>query len=92
MIGCVKGDGDRHVDGRSVFIDALGALVAMQEGGPEVIAPAIGQTSAELVGESGVSDALLALTHSCHRSSLACGACPGCSKRGDVLSALGRLG
>lgn len=90
-IGSVVGDGERHVDGTAAFYTALDGVVAMQEGGLRVEVPAIGMTSEELIERSGVTDAVLGWTHSCHRADLACGACPGCAKRRDVLTVMGRL-
>lgn len=90
-VGSVAGDGQRHVDGTAAFYSALDALVAMQERGLHVEVPAIEMTSDELIECSGVGDEVLGWTHSCHRADLACGACPGCAKRRDVLSRLGRL-
>jgi 7-cyano-7-deazaguanine synthase len=90
-IGSVLTDGERHVDGSASFYDVLGALVAMQEGGVRIDVPAIAMTSAELIEVSGVADGVLGWTHSCHRADLACGTCPGCSKRRGVLEQSGRL-
>lgn len=90
-MGCVVTDRERHVDGSADFYELLDRLVSMQEGGIRVAAPAISMTSAELVSVSGIRDEVLAWTHSCHISSMACGACPGCDKRRSVLQELGRL-
>jgi 7-cyano-7-deazaguanine synthase len=90
-VGSVATDGQRHIDGTAEFYVALDAVVAMQEGGMRVEVPAIAMTSEELIERSGVSDDVLGWTHSCHRADLACGACPGCAKRREVLSRLGRL-
>jgi 7-cyano-7-deazaguanine synthase len=91
VIGCVQGDGDRHVDGSAEFIDALSALVSLQEGGITVRAPAIGMSTEELVTVSSIGDDVLAWTHSCHVADLPCGNCPGCFKRERVLVGLERL-
>lgn len=90
IVGSVKGDA-RHADGRSEFYTSIDALTQLQEGRIKVSAPAIGLDAAELIERSGVSDSVLGWTHSCHRSNLACAACPGCKKRREVLSAVGRL-
>jgi 7-cyano-7-deazaguanine synthase len=90
-VGSVAGDGERHVDGTAQFYAALDAVVAMQEGSVRVKVPGVEMTSAQLIERSGVSDEVLGWTHSCHRADLACGACPGCAKRRDVLTGLGRL-
>lgn len=89
--GSVIGDGERHADGTAGFYAALDAVVRMQEGRVRVEVPAVGMTSEELIELSGVSDEVLGWTHSCHRAELACGVCPGCAKRRDVLARMGRL-
>ncbi len=91
LVGTVAEDGVRHLDGRAEFYEALDRLVSMQEGGVRVNVPAIDQTSVELVHRSGLSEDVLAWTISCHRASFPCGDCPGCWKRGRVLSELGFL-
>jgi 7-cyano-7-deazaguanine synthase len=90
-IGSVATDGDRHVDGRSDFYATLDALVAMQEGRVRVEAPAVHRTTIELIEAAQLTDSILAWTHSCHASAIACGQCPGCEKRFAVLEQLGRL-
>lgn len=91
LVGTVAGDGIRHLDGRAEFYEVLDRLVSMQEGGVRVNVPAIEQTSVELVRRSGLAEDVLAWTISCHRASFPCGDCPGCWKRGRVLSELGFL-
>lgn len=91
LAGTVAGDGTRHIDGRPDFYQALDQLISMQEGHIRVRAPAIGETSVDLVRRSGLSEDVLGWTISCHRASLPCGDCPGCWKRGQVLSDLGIL-
>lgn len=90
-IGSVREDGHRHRDGTMAFYEALDRLVVLQEGGLRVQAPAIALSSEQLLIESGVSDQVLGWTHSCHTQDVACGACPGCYKRREVLDRLGRL-
>lgn len=90
-VGSVSGDGQRHADGRAAFYEQLNQLLVMQEGAVRVQAPAAHMTSDELITMSGVTDAVLGWTHSCHTSNLSCGACPGCSKRREVLERLGRM-
>ncbi|HBP21507.1 MAG TPA: 7-cyano-7-deazaguanine synthase [Planctomycetes bacterium] len=80
-----------HRDGTKEFFTALNELMRAQEGGVGVAAPAIEKTSAALVREAEIPDSVLAWTHSCHRASVACGDCPGCAKRQEVLLELGRL-
>jgi 7-cyano-7-deazaguanine synthase len=91
IVGSVREDGDRHRDGTAAFYDALDRLLALQEGQMRVQAPAIAMSSEELLTQSGVSDEVLGWTHSCHIADIACGACPGCYKRREVLDRLGRF-
>lgn len=79
MLGSVASDGV-HADGRGEFYVAVDALLALQEGGMRVTAPALDMTTVELVRRSGVSRDVLAWAHSCHVGDLACGACRGCVK------------
>ncbi len=90
VIGSIAGD-SRHVDGTPEFYELLDSLMALQEGGLHVRARAIRMSSAELIAESGITDSVLGWTHSCHVSSVACGVCPGCRKRREVLTEIGRL-
>lgn len=86
-IGSVAGDGARHKDGTPEFYEHLNALLAVQEGEIQVTAPAAHLTALELLETGQPSTELLGWTHSCHRAPLACGDCPGCWKRAEVLSA-----
>lgn len=88
MIGALSTDGV-HADGRSEFIAAISDLMAMQEGGLTVGAPAIGLTAVELVEASGISQDILGWAHSCHTSNVACGQCRGCRKHYATWKALG---
>lgn len=88
-VASVTTDGQRHVDGGAEFYDKLDELVRLQEGGVRVLAPAVELTTVELVGRSGVGMEVLGWTHSCHVADLACGYCPGCTRRVEVLEALG---
>lgn len=90
LCGSISTD-DRHVDGTAGFYAKANELVRMQEGGVSVAAPAIELTCHDLIAESGVSDEVLANTHSCHVSPYACGNCAGCIKRTGALAAAGRL-
>lgn len=87
IVGAVAGDGERHVDGTRGFFDGLDDLVAMQEGGIRVRAPFLDLDPVEVVRRSGLGLDVLSWTHSCHRGSVACGDCPGCVKRRQVLDA-----
>lgn len=85
LLGTVASDGTRHADGTSQFRTALDALLRLQEGGVRLEAPAANMTAVELIQASGVSEKVLAWTHSCHRASLPCNECPGCIKRAQIL-------
>ncbi|HEY5710108.1 MAG TPA: 7-cyano-7-deazaguanine synthase [Solirubrobacterales bacterium] len=90
LIGSVASD-SRHADGTADFYDLLGRLMVFQEGNLRVRAPGIEMSSVELITKSGITDAVLGWTHSCHISDIACGSCPGCAKRRDVLTGMDRL-
>lgn len=89
LVGTVAGDGDRHADGTAAFYAALDQLLRLQEGDIGVRAPAIEQTTEELIQTSGLGSDVLGWTVSCHRSDLPCGNCPGCWKRARVLRETG---
>ena len=88
MLGTVATD-SQHLDGTQRFYDQLDQLVAFQEGSIRVQVPALDLTTTELLGRVDLGSGLLGFTHSCHRSSIACGVCPGCVKRAAVLDQLG---
>ncbi|RAI54650.1 7-cyano-7-deazaguanine synthase [Roseicella frigidaeris] len=88
LIGCLATDG-AHADGRAAFVEAMDGLLAMQEGGMRLEAPAIGLTAVELIRASGVPPETLAWAHSCHVAEHACGMCRGCQKHYETLEALG---
>ncbi len=88
VLASVREDGF-HVDGSAPFYERLSRLIAMQEGGIRVIAPAVNMTTIDLIREASVDRGLLDWTHSCHRSNFPCGLCRGCLKR---LETFGRLG
>jgi 7-cyano-7-deazaguanine synthase len=88
LVGSVKSD-SFHVDGRPEFFEQIDCLIAMQEGGLRVEAPALGFTTVELIRHCGVPDGILGWTHSCHKAEFACGNCRGCWKRQEVLNELG---
>ncbi|HEY3673046.1 MAG TPA: 7-cyano-7-deazaguanine synthase [Acidimicrobiia bacterium] len=85
-LGSVRGDGDRHRDGTGNFYALADSLVSFQEGNIRVRAPAVDMDPLELLERSGLGPDVVALTHSCHRASLACGQCPGCWKRAQLWS------
>lgn len=88
LIGTVNTD-RRHADGSLKFISLISELIRFQEGGIEVLAPASHLNTVDLVRQSGVAPSILGWAHSCHRSNIACGACPGCFKHSAVMSELG---
>lgn len=88
IIGTVATD-KRFIDGSSEFIHKISDLVYMQEGGIMVKAPALNWTTIELIKNSKIPLSLLAWSHSCDISSLACGQCSGCIKHSLVMSELG---
>jgi 7-cyano-7-deazaguanine synthase len=91
LTGTVASDGIRHKDGTPEFYSALNEVLRTQEGNVSVCAPSIDVRTEDLVVESSISDSVLAWTHSCHTANLPCHNCPGCHKRAQVLSSLGRL-
>ncbi|ERK73252.1 7-cyano-7-deazaguanine synthase [Leifsonia aquatica] len=88
LLGSVRGDGDRHMDGSPQFYRALTTLTSLQEGSVQVEAPALELTTVELVRKARLDSAILALTVSCHRAARPCGDCPGCWKRQQVFAEL----
>ena len=88
-IGTVKSDGESHRDGTPEFVSRLDGLLAYQEGGLRVAAPAIEYTTADLVRMAKVPAGLLAWAHSCHKADIACGNCRGCNKYLATYSELG---
>lgn len=88
LLGAVSTDG-AHTDGTPAFVEAMGHLLALQEGNLKVEAPAITLTTTELVRRSQVPRSVLAWAHSCHRASVACGQCRGCNKYFEVWRDLG---
>lgn len=89
LIGTVVGD-EIFKDGSSEFVSQMSALLAVQEGGLGLEAPAIEWTTSELIRRSCVPLSLLAWAHSCHVNEWGCGFCRGCQKRRVVLEVLFR--
>lgn len=87
LLGTVRSDAS-HKDGTPEFVQLMSNVLALQEGGLTVEAPAIDLTTLELARLSGVPLSLLSWAHSCHRSEVACGACRGCNKYFEVLREL----
>lgn len=90
-VATVASDGERHVDGTARFYGALADLVAMQEGNVRLRTPCIDLTTDELLESVELPDDVLVMSHSCHMGNLACGSCPGCLKRQEVLARARRL-
>ncbi|MDV8008959.1 7-cyano-7-deazaguanine synthase [Rhodococcus sp. IEGM 1318] len=91
LVGSVAPDGDRHKDGTTAFYSKLDEVVAYQEGGLRVAAPAIEMSTVELIEVSGVPDNILGFAHSCHVGAYPCGMCPGCRKHDEVIAQTGRF-
>jgi 7-cyano-7-deazaguanine synthase len=89
MIGSVRTDGQRHVDGKSEFYSKLNDLVSMQEGNIVIQAPAIEMDTIELIKKSEIPYGLLLHSHSCHRSNHPCMKCTGCYKNYMIRKQLG---
>jgi 7-cyano-7-deazaguanine synthase len=86
-IGSLRTDGF-HVDGRKSFLEALNALLSMQEGGLCLDAPAAEYSAEELVRVSRIPMDILGWSHSCHVSDYACGHCRGCRKHYETMEAI----
>lgn len=90
LIGAVASDSS-HVDGTREYLNALASVLKMQEGNLKLLAPAIEMSSEELVLQSRIPLSVLAWSHSCHTSDIACGRCRGCAKHRRVIEALGHV-
>tara|TARA_R110002096_G_scaffold223000_1_gene411957 strand:- start:14654 stop:15268 length:615 start_codon:yes stop_codon:yes gene_type:complete len=88
MLATVVSDSS-HKDGTKEFIELSDALLSNQEGNMRVTAPAIEMTTLELIHQSRIPLSLLAWSHSCHTSNVACGRCRGCNKSREVFEGLG---
>jgi len=86
LIGTVAGDGERHADSTPGFVSSLDMLVRHQEGGIRILAPHINTLPHELLALSGLTDAVIKQTHSCHTGNLPCGECPGCIRRSEIMT------
>lgn len=87
VLGAVSSD-RAHADGGEAFVTAMDSVLALQEGGIRLEAPALRLTTLDLIRESAVPIQLLGWAHSCHRSDRACGSCRGCHKYLDVRTAV----
>ena len=90
VLGIVNGDGDRHADSTPGIMATLDTLIRNQEGEVRVLAPYINEQPHELLLRSGLTDEVINQTHSCHTSRVACGVCPGCQRRTEVLDRVSR--
>jgi 7-cyano-7-deazaguanine synthase len=90
VLGTVKSD-CKHQDGTAKFVRLLSELLLMQEGSLVLETPASEFSSSELVAKSGIPMSLLAWSHSCHKSNIACGECGGCQKYREVMASLSRI-
>lgn len=88
LIGTLATD-VRHRDGSPEFLHGIAEIVRAQEGGIELVAPALGDDALSLIRRSGAPESVLGWTHSCHVSAIACGHCPGCHKHSNTLEVLG---
>lgn len=87
-LGTVRSDGS-HSDGTIEFVDSISSLMALQEGGLTIAAPAIELSTTELIWNSRIPADVLAWAHSCHKSNVPCGNCRGCNKYFEVLGEIG---
>jgi 7-cyano-7-deazaguanine synthase len=88
ILGTVRSDGT-HADGTLAFVERMSAVLAIQEGGLTLSAPAAHMSTAELVRAALIPFEILAWAHSCHTSNLACGRCRGCAKHFEATAELG---
>jgi 7-cyano-7-deazaguanine synthase len=89
-IGTVKGDSS-HQDGTAEFIEKMNSVLAMQEGGTKLIAPAVKLDSIELMLASNIDVDALDMTFSCFSSEYPCGRCRGCIKNEYLRASYYRL-
>lgn len=79
MIGTVGSD-SCFADGTVEFVQTISRLLAIQEGGLTLDAPAIGMTSVELIRAAQMPVRLLPMCFSCNVSARPCGECRSCLK------------
>jgi 7-cyano-7-deazaguanine synthase len=90
LIGTLATD-SHHADGSPEFVRILGELLAMQEGGVLLEAPALGMDAVSLIRVSGIPQDILAWSHSCHVADFACGVCGGCRKHYRTMAEIGEF-
>jgi 7-cyano-7-deazaguanine synthase len=88
MIGTIADD-SYHADGSIEFIRQISNLVASQEGGLRVTAPAITMNGLQLLKKAGLTHEQLAIAHSCHKANIPCGNCRGCNKYQSTMESMG---
>lgn len=79
MVGSVRHD-SFHKDGTYEFYNKINEVIHFQEGEMKITSPAINLSSVELIKISKVPLEVLLWAHSCHKSNIPCGDCPGCFK------------
>lgn len=84
LLGALKSDAF-HADGAPEFVRQMNALLELQEGDLNIVAPAHELTAVQLIEQSGITKELLAWSHSCHTSEHACGFCRGCRKHFETM-------
>lgn len=84
-IGSAIGDSS-HKNGTKAFITAMHAVLVMQEGSIELIAPAIELESLDLLRLAKIDTDVLDMTFSCFVAEYPCGRCRGCLKH-EILRA-----
>ncbi len=87
LIGTVKSD-ECFADGRMEFLNAMNALLAVQEGAIQIEAPAIEMEGLDLVKVSKMAHRYLPMCFSCNVSVKPCGNCRSCIKFGQILDSL----
>lgn len=87
MIGTVESDGC-FADGTVEFVQTMSNLLAIQEGGITLDAPAIKMSSAELIRVSQMPLRLLPMCFSCNVSLRPCGNCRSCLKFIETMDTL----
>ena len=88
LVGSVLTD-SAHKDGTARFYDKISDLTRFQEGGLNVVTPAIQLSTIDLIKISNIPTSLLFWAHSCHTSNEPCMHCSGCKKYLYTLQGLG---
>lgn len=88
LIGTIGSD-NIFRDGTKGFVERMGELLSYQEGGLRLRSPASELSQSELFQIAGAPKRMMAITHSCHRSNVACGSCRGCLKRASLFVEIG---